>query len=271
MWGRRTHSCVRHDWGVFRLQCQIRQAGLQLSHRWAAQRPVLIILSLNIFLCPLTSHHVYSSVAGIVYNLTLDALRPKARASFINPADKNDRRISSSLTIKDRETKCIRETFMMSASTLIFTYTWNRLWFLIWIKSTPKTICVSPRSTRRSIQNDSFDFCDVHSQRLNSGLVWFWRCKQQSCEESYAEEEDSGHNMKQTLSSSKHAECRAVLLRAINHGRRGGEMGREWEKAQNEQVKKRRTVNEVSGGCDKVTSQVKGSFYERSNKHITDR
>ncbi|XP_062268869.1 integrin alpha-1 [Platichthys flesus] len=51
----------------------------------------------------------------IVFNLTLDALRAKARASFFNPEDKNDRRISRSFTIKDRERKCVQEKFMMSA------------------------------------------------------------------------------------------------------------------------------------------------------------
>ncbi|XP_069370167.1 integrin alpha-1 isoform X2 [Paralichthys olivaceus] len=56
-----------------------------------------------------------SSAAEIVYNLNLDALRAKARALFINPDDKNDRRISRSFTIKDRETVCVNQTFMMSA------------------------------------------------------------------------------------------------------------------------------------------------------------
>lgn len=58
--------------------------------------------------------------AEIRYNLTLDALRAKARASFIDLDDKSDRRITRSFTIKDREIKCVQETFMMSASTLIF-------------------------------------------------------------------------------------------------------------------------------------------------------
>lgn len=58
--------------------------------------------------------------AEIRYDLTLDALRAKARASFFDSDDKSDRKISRSFTIKDRETKCVQETFMMSASTLIF-------------------------------------------------------------------------------------------------------------------------------------------------------
>lgn len=58
--------------------------------------------------------------AGIRYDLTLDALRAKARASFIDVGDKSDRRISKTLSIGDRETKCVNETFIMSASNLIF-------------------------------------------------------------------------------------------------------------------------------------------------------
>ncbi|XP_034752463.1 integrin alpha-1 [Etheostoma cragini] len=53
--------------------------------------------------------------AEVRYNLTLDALRAKARASFIYLDDKSDRKITSSFTIKDRERKCVQETFMMSA------------------------------------------------------------------------------------------------------------------------------------------------------------
>ncbi|XP_029024612.1 integrin alpha-1 [Betta splendens] len=58
-----------------------------------------------------------SSAAVIRYSLTLDALRAKARASFIDPdaEDKNERRIVRNLTIGDRGTKCLKETFMMSA------------------------------------------------------------------------------------------------------------------------------------------------------------
>lgn len=59
--------------------------------------------------------------AVIRYDLTLDALRAKARASFRDSDDKSDRRISSSFTITGREKKCVKEVFMMSASTLIFT------------------------------------------------------------------------------------------------------------------------------------------------------
>ncbi|XP_071321704.1 integrin alpha-1 isoform X2 [Trachinotus anak] len=56
-----------------------------------------------------------TSAAVIRYNLTLDALRAKARASFIQSDDKNDRRIAKNFSITDRERKCVQETFMMSA------------------------------------------------------------------------------------------------------------------------------------------------------------
>lgn len=63
----------------------------------------------------------------IRYNLTLDALRAKARASFKAPDDKSDRRITGSLSITDKERKCVQETFVMSASTLVsmMTLTWG--------------------------------------------------------------------------------------------------------------------------------------------------
>lgn len=69
------------------------------------------------------SYFVFSCLlplAEIQYSLTLDALRAKARASFINQDDKSDRRITGRFTIKDRESQCVNETFMMSASSLIF-------------------------------------------------------------------------------------------------------------------------------------------------------
>ncbi|CAJ1070776.1 integrin alpha-1 [Xyrichtys novacula] len=53
------------------------------------------------------------STAEIRYDLILDARRAKARASFIDTADKSDRRITRRLLIKDWE--CVEETFMMSA------------------------------------------------------------------------------------------------------------------------------------------------------------
>ncbi|XP_037608062.1 integrin alpha-1 isoform X1 [Sebastes umbrosus] len=55
-----------------------------------------------------------NAAAEIRYHLTLDALRAKARASFIDTDDKSDRKITRTFTIKDRERKCVRETLMMS-------------------------------------------------------------------------------------------------------------------------------------------------------------
>ncbi|XP_040013228.1 integrin alpha-1 isoform X2 [Xiphias gladius] len=49
------------------------------------------------------------------YDLTLDALRAKARASFIDSDDKSDRKIAKGLIIKHGGTFCVQETFMMSA------------------------------------------------------------------------------------------------------------------------------------------------------------
>ncbi|XP_074547115.1 integrin alpha-1 [Halichoeres trimaculatus] len=54
-----------------------------------------------------------NAATEILFYLTLDALRAKARASFIN-MDKSDRRISRTLTIKDGESDCVDETFVMS-------------------------------------------------------------------------------------------------------------------------------------------------------------
>uniref|UniRef100_A0AAQ6AHT0 VWFA domain-containing protein n=1 Tax=Amphiprion ocellaris TaxID=80972 RepID=A0AAQ6AHT0_AMPOC len=55
------------------------------------------------------------SFAEISYSLTLDALRAKARASFIAMDDKSDRRITKAFLIRDRERRCVNQTFMMSA------------------------------------------------------------------------------------------------------------------------------------------------------------
>lgn len=51
----------------------------------------------------------------IFYNLTVDARRAKARASFLDKEGKSERRISRTFTIRDGEQKCLRETFVMSA------------------------------------------------------------------------------------------------------------------------------------------------------------
>ncbi|XP_034047939.1 integrin alpha-1 [Thalassophryne amazonica] len=56
-----------------------------------------------------------NSATEIRYDLILDTLRAKARATFVKPDDKNDRRISGQLSIKDQQTRCLEETFIMSA------------------------------------------------------------------------------------------------------------------------------------------------------------
>ncbi|XP_026152925.1 integrin alpha-1 isoform X2 [Mastacembelus armatus] len=58
-----------------------------------------------------------TSAAEIRYDLTLDALRAKARALFIDMEDKTvgDRRITRNIKIKDQERICVEQTFMMSA------------------------------------------------------------------------------------------------------------------------------------------------------------
>lgn len=80
------------------------------------------------------SYFVFSCLlppTEIQYNLKLDALRKKARASFINQDNKSDEGITRRLTIKDRESQCVNETFMMSASSLIFCRsTWRYLSYL---------------------------------------------------------------------------------------------------------------------------------------------
>lgn len=47
--------------------------------------------------------------AGIRYELTLDALRAKARASFIE----GDRKVSKTLSIRATGRRCLEESFMM--------------------------------------------------------------------------------------------------------------------------------------------------------------
>lgn len=56
----------------------------------------------------------------ISYNITLDALRAKARASFEGTDSKSDRRVTRSFSITNQEGKCMNETFVMSVSSLIF-------------------------------------------------------------------------------------------------------------------------------------------------------
>ncbi len=88
------------------------------------------------------------SSAEIRYILTLDALRAKARASFIAS---DDRRITRNMTIRDRERGCVQETFMMSASTLIFLmHTWGYLWFPACKEILPVTVLLAQHPQERT-------------------------------------------------------------------------------------------------------------------------
>lgn len=51
----------------------------------------------------------------IHYDLTVDALRAKPRALFLDKEGKSDRRVSRRFNISDGETECLEEIFMMSA------------------------------------------------------------------------------------------------------------------------------------------------------------
>lgn len=50
----------------------------------------------------------------------MDALRAKARASFIDLGDKSERKITRTFSIRDGGSTCVQETFMMAVSALIF-------------------------------------------------------------------------------------------------------------------------------------------------------
>lgn len=80
---------------------------------WLSPSFKVVVFSYFVFSCLLPP-------AEIQYNLKLDALRAKARALFINQHNKSDSWITRRLTIKDRESQCVNETFMMLASSLIF-------------------------------------------------------------------------------------------------------------------------------------------------------
>ncbi|XP_075899753.1 integrin alpha-1 isoform X1 [Nelusetta ayraudi] len=53
--------------------------------------------------------------AEIRYSLEVDALRAKARASFIDLGDKSERKITRTFSIRDGGSRCMQETFMMAA------------------------------------------------------------------------------------------------------------------------------------------------------------
>ncbi|XP_011615468.2 integrin alpha-1 [Takifugu rubripes] len=60
-----------------------------------------------------SDHQAPQSSAEIRLDLTLDALRAKARAAFIDLDDKSERKVSRKFNISDRGTRCLQETFMM--------------------------------------------------------------------------------------------------------------------------------------------------------------
>lgn len=94
--------------------------------------------------------------AGIRYDLTLDALRAKARASFIDSDDKSDRKISKRFSIRDRETKCVEETFMMSASTLIFLEDYAELVMVSYLQRNSPQNSLQLRNSLLSVKVHSF-------------------------------------------------------------------------------------------------------------------
>ncbi|CAK6955866.1 integrin alpha-1 [Scomber scombrus] len=70
------------------------------------------------FMYRIKSDQQYSNAnAEIQYNLTLDGLRAKARASFLSSDDKSDRKITRRVNVTDRakEPSCVKEIFMMSS------------------------------------------------------------------------------------------------------------------------------------------------------------
>uniref|UniRef100_A0A3B4WRT8 Integrin subunit alpha 1 n=1 Tax=Seriola lalandi dorsalis TaxID=1841481 RepID=A0A3B4WRT8_SERLL len=94
------------------VKINLQQAQYQCEHNG---RKSVCVKTEVCFNYTIKSHkRVLNSAAEIRYHLTLDALRAKARASFIHSDDKNDRRITKTLTIKDKERKCVQETLMMS-------------------------------------------------------------------------------------------------------------------------------------------------------------
>ncbi|XP_077479570.1 integrin alpha-1 [Stigmatopora argus] len=60
-------------------------------------------------------HKDLESKAEIRYEMILDALRPKGRASFLNSDEKSERRISRMITVEDQQVLCKKEMFIMSA------------------------------------------------------------------------------------------------------------------------------------------------------------
>ncbi|KAM9338561.1 integrin alpha-1 [Symphorus nematophorus] len=95
------------------VKINLQQAHYQCEH---AGRKSVCVKTEVCFTYSIKSDQQDSNVsAEIRYDLTLDALRAKARASFIDTDDKSDRRITGTVSIKDGHTECVNRTFMMSA------------------------------------------------------------------------------------------------------------------------------------------------------------
>ncbi|KAM3599106.1 uncharacterized protein V6R79_000109 [Siganus canaliculatus] len=94
------------------VKINLQQSQYQCEHR--GRRSVCVTTEVCFTFSIKSDQQDLNFAAGVRYDLTLDALRAKARASFIGPDDKSDRRVARNFTIKDRETKCVNETFMMS-------------------------------------------------------------------------------------------------------------------------------------------------------------
>ncbi|XP_069025985.1 integrin alpha-1 isoform X1 [Embiotoca jacksoni] len=90
----------------------LQQSQYQCEH---AGRKSVCVATEVCFFYSIKSDKVSVAPADIRYSLTVDALRAKARASFIGSDDKSDRSITKMFKIKDRERKCVNENFMMSA------------------------------------------------------------------------------------------------------------------------------------------------------------
>ncbi|MED6250045.1 hypothetical protein ATANTOWER_023773, partial [Ataeniobius toweri] len=96
------------------VKINLQQAQYQCEHR--GRKSVCVKTTVCFHYLVKSDKKDVDSYAEIRYNITLDALRAKARASFADTdSDKSDRRMTKTFNIKDQEKKCMMETFIMSA------------------------------------------------------------------------------------------------------------------------------------------------------------
>ncbi|XP_047228916.1 integrin alpha-1 isoform X2 [Girardinichthys multiradiatus] len=96
------------------VKINLQQAQYQCEHR--GRKSVCVTTTVCFHYLVKSDKKDVDSYAEIRYNITLDALRAKARASFADTdSDKSDRRMTKTFNIKDQEKKCMTETFIMSA------------------------------------------------------------------------------------------------------------------------------------------------------------